>query len=138
MSRTEGFKAVHTVPFNSKNKWMVAIVRAPTAEANIFAPGEDLPVLLIKGAPDVLFPSCSSYLAPDGQVNPLEEASRAVFAAIQEDWASRGQRVLLLGRRVLDKDEYPEGTIHDDVDVAAMVRAICIVGLVKFLSLSLF
>ena len=58
-------------------------------------------LLLKKGAPDILLPNCSSVLSPDGTVIPLDEEVRTRIAHLQELWASRGQRVLLLTRKII-------------------------------------
>lgn len=58
-------------------------------------------MLLKKGAPDILIPSCSAALAPDGNVVPLDDEVCARIVRLQDSWASRGQRVLLLARKIL-------------------------------------
>jgi sodium/potassium-transporting ATPase subunit alpha len=58
-------------------------------------------LLLKKGAPDILLPNCSSALSPDGTVVPLDEEVRSRITHLQESWASRGQRVLLLTRKIV-------------------------------------
>jgi sodium/potassium-transporting ATPase subunit alpha len=58
-------------------------------------------LLLKKGAPDILLPNCSSALSPDGTVVPLDEEVCARITHLQELWASRGQRVLLLTRKII-------------------------------------
>jgi sodium/potassium-transporting ATPase subunit alpha len=58
-------------------------------------------LLLKKGAPDILLAGCSSALATDGTVVPLDAAIHARISQVQEDWAARGQRVLLLARKIL-------------------------------------
>ena len=58
-------------------------------------------LLLKKGAPDILLPNCSLALSPDGSVVPLDEEINARIAHLQESWASRGQRVLLLARKII-------------------------------------
>jgi sodium/potassium-transporting ATPase subunit alpha len=71
-------------------------------------------LLLIKGAPDILFANCSSTLLPDGTVAPLDETLRARLSALQETWASQGgQRVLLLARKVIKSGDIPEGMGFD-------------------------
>lgn len=70
------------VSFNSKNKFMI----------RLFEDDEGLQ-LMIKGAPDILLKRCTQMLNPDGSVVGLN--ADAVMA-IQESWAERGQRVVLL------------------------------------------
>jgi sodium/potassium-transporting ATPase subunit alpha len=75
---------------------------------------EDL-LLLKKGAPDILLAHCSTALAPDGTIVPIDEDVQVRLARLQESWASRGQRVLLLARKILKAggDEIPAGMGFD-------------------------
>ncbi|KAJ7124432.1 hypothetical protein C8R44DRAFT_980707 [Mycena epipterygia] len=58
-------------------------------------------LLAVKGAPDVLIRRCSKYVDPDGVERPLDATILAGMSATQEDYAARGQRVLLLAKKVL-------------------------------------
>jgi len=60
------------------------------------------PLMLVKGAPDVLFPSCTSVLNADGTSIPLDEAAQGRINAIQTEWSSKGQRVLALCRKTMN------------------------------------
>lgn len=73
---------------------------------------EDDTVLLIKGAPDILLPYCSSTLCPDGTTVPLDGDLRQRISRLQEAWSARGQRVILLARKVITKD-IPAGMGYD-------------------------
>ena len=72
-------------------------------------------LLLKKGAPDILLPSCSSALSPDGTIVPLDEEVHARITRLQESWASRGQRVLLLARKIIKagSNDIPAGMGFD-------------------------
>jgi sodium/potassium-transporting ATPase subunit alpha len=72
-------------------------------------------LLLIKGAPDILLPYCDSTVCPDGTVVPIDEELRSRIAFLQETWASRGQRVILLARKVIKSgsQEIPAGMSFD-------------------------
>ena len=81
------------IPFNSRNKWMLSVIRERKA-------AEDARTwILVKGAPDVLFPACTHYLDADGQSQYLDSRSRNNLQALQMRWSSQGQRVLALCRR---------------------------------------
>ncbi len=81
------------IPFNSRNKWMLTVVRERKAS-------EDARTwILVKGAPDVLFPACTHFLDSDGQSKYLDSRSRDNLQALQMRWSSQGQRVLALCRR---------------------------------------
>ena len=68
-----------------------------------------------KGAPDILLKGCATALMPDGSVVPIDEEIRGRIAHVQETWASRGQRVLLLARKILKAgdDDIPAGMGFD-------------------------
>jgi sodium/potassium-transporting ATPase subunit alpha len=58
-------------------------------------------LLLVKGAPDVLIPRCITFLDASGDIRPLDAASVAGLKKAQESFASQGQRVLLLARKIM-------------------------------------
>ncbi|KAG1841039.1 hypothetical protein DFJ58DRAFT_857139 [Suillus subalutaceus] len=87
------------IPFNSNNKWMLSVVsKVNTAGKNV-----ESTWMFVKGAPDVLFPSCGSVLQSNGTVVKLTSTARQTFATLQEDWSSRGQRVLVLCRKHIEE-----------------------------------
>ncbi|KAG1846733.1 hypothetical protein F4604DRAFT_1884126 [Suillus subluteus] len=95
---------------NSSNKWMLSVVsRISTAEKNV-----ESTWMFVKGAPDVLVPSCGSVLQSDGTVAKLTSMGRQTFATLQEDWSSRGQRVLVLRRNPIE--EIKIGLTPNDVE----------------------
>jgi sodium/potassium-transporting ATPase subunit alpha len=97
---------------------------------------EDL-LLLKKGAPDILLPSCTSALSPDGTVIPLDKDVEARIVHLQESWASRGQRVLLLARKILKAGggDIPAGmgfdhSLFGDTIMEVAKKDLTVVGLV--------
>ena len=80
---------------------------APLASWDSFGPSDLL--LCVKGAPDVLLSRCTHVLAPGGD-RPLNLtfAARQRIVAIQEQWAAQGRRVLVLARRVIERDLLPK------------------------------
>ncbi|KAJ7470026.1 calcium ATPase transmembrane domain M-containing protein [Mycena galericulata] len=117
-------ETVHTIPFNSKNKWMLSIVRprgAPDAPAD----------MLVKGAPDILFTKCVAAMNYDGTEVPLNASVREKLFQLQSDWSSEGQRVLALCMRSLagihldlDNQETAEDNVHREL------RGLTLVGLI--------
>jgi sodium/potassium-transporting ATPase subunit alpha len=88
----QSYQKQFEIPFNSRNKWMLSVVsEVHTAEKNVGSSW-----MLVKGAPDILFASCSSALQSDGTVVPLTSSTRQTLATLQEEWSSQGQRVLAL------------------------------------------
>ncbi|EIW79754.1 calcium ATPase transmembrane domain M-containing protein [Coniophora puteana RWD-64-598 SS2] len=84
---------IFEIPFNSKNKWAMTVVRKK---------GSDETFMLVKGGPDVLFGACSRVMLADGSETPLDARARQELTTLQSEWSSEGQRVLALCRRSLD------------------------------------
>ena len=121
------------IPFNSRNKWMLSVVRSSSPES---AQHDIVPShtwMLVKGAPDVLFPTCTSVMRSDGSVAPIDVPTRRQLFALQEEWSSQGQRVLALCRRSLDdvKCDF-QNTSANDVEelMYSELRELTLVGLV--------
>jgi len=89
---------------------------------------EEDTVLLIKGAPDILLPFCSSTLCPDGTTVPLDTELRQRISRLQEAWSARGQRVILLARKTVTK-EIPEGMGYDHALLGSTIMKIAENGL---------
>ena len=78
--------------------------------------------LLVKGAPDVLFPLCAKALGPNGE-RELTPALQRRAAAANEAMAQRALRVLAVARR--DLPALPAGT-----DTGSLEKGLTLVGLV--------
>lgn len=90
---------VFEIPFNSRNKWMLTVVR----ERKTVAEKDEMidPWMFVKGAPDVLFPFCINALNADGNEVPFDDDVAQRLSTLQSDWSSQGQRVLALCKRPL-------------------------------------
>ena len=78
------------IPFNSRNKWALTDA-VPNDEKH------EIPRwMLVKGGPDVLFPSCSSVVQCDGTSVPFGPNERQKMSTIQDEWSNEGKRVLAL------------------------------------------
>lgn len=88
-------------------------------------------LLLIKGAPDILLPYCSSTLCPDGSTIPIDQDIRARISRLQETWSSHGQRVILLARKVINRNggEIPQGMGFDHALFGTMLQKVAETGL---------
>ncbi|KAG6877296.1 hypothetical protein C0992_010314 [Termitomyces sp. T32_za158] len=85
---------IFQVPFNSRNKWMLTMHNSLSSEKTSASH------IFVKGAPDVLIPSCTSYFsARTNDVRPFDAAARANLVATQEKWSRAGQRVILICMR---------------------------------------
>ncbi|PWN51634.1 K, P-type ATPase [Violaceomyces palustris] len=138
-----GWECDYELSFNSKNKFMIKLVQCrsngPEALSLAFGGSEveqeegfqplTDSVLLVKGAPDVLLKRSSFALDASGEVIPLTETVRAALVEMQSLWSSRGQRVLLLARRIIR-----QGTIDASIPLENAVMELnmdlTVVGLV--------
>ncbi|KAJ6544406.1 hypothetical protein B0H19DRAFT_300887 [Mycena capillaripes] len=125
------------VSFNSKNKFAIkCLTRSPDYPFDADLPfsmvEEGMHMLAVKGAPDILIRRCSSYVDPEGKQWPLNETVLDEMSAIQEDFATRGQRVLLLAKKVIvqepPKERADANSLEDHLLAANM--DLTVVGLV--------
>ncbi|KAM7211725.1 Sodium/potassium-transporting ATPase subunit alpha-2 [Rhypophila decipiens] len=80
------------IPFNSKNKWMLSMVRVPDSPSQYH--------VFVKGAPDVLLPACTHFWSSaSDSVQPLDGEARAAFERIQEKLSRNAERVIVLCER---------------------------------------
>ncbi|KAJ7777899.1 calcium ATPase transmembrane domain M-containing protein [Mycena maculata] len=125
LSLIASHEAVYTIPFNSKNKWMLTVVRPRGS------PGVP-PDMLVKGAPDILVAKCVAAMNSDGTEVPLTESVRDKLFQLQSDWSSEGQRVLALCKRSfvgVDIDFDIQETVEESV--YRELRGLTLVGLVS-------
>ncbi|GJJ70293.1 hypothetical protein EMPS_02642 [Entomortierella parvispora] len=105
------FDRTMEIPFNSRNKWMMAVYQGTAAQPEVIKTlfgshmgnagsdfnEKDAQLVLVKGAPDILLPHCRSFLTgSNNEPQPLNEQWIAELARIQQAWSRRGQRVLML------------------------------------------
>jgi sodium/potassium-transporting ATPase subunit alpha len=100
------------IPFNSKNKWMVKIIRPNHAQTHkeIFGPDYEMDsdIILLKGAPDYLLKKSTHIIEDDGSEKILRTEKTNEIIKIQNDWCILGQRVLLLCKKRCNYDQIME------------------------------
>ncbi|MFC7876905.1 cation-translocating P-type ATPase [Isoptericola sp. NPDC057391] len=99
---TAGWSRRDLVPFESENKYMATLDRAPDG-------GE---VVHVKGAPDRVLDRCTTQTAPDGGAEPID---RAFWEAQIDEIGGRGLRVLAAARRRVDPSAEPSGELADSL-----------------------
>lgn len=91
------------IPFNSKNKWMVKIIKPKEKEIHeeTFGPRDNLDsdIVLLKGAPDYLMKKSTHILQSDGSQKQLTPAIVNSIIKLQNQWCILGQRVLLICKK---------------------------------------
>jgi sodium/potassium-transporting ATPase subunit alpha len=91
---------IFSIPFNSSNKWMLAI----HSQEN---PNDPL-IAMVKGAPERVMNMCANYLGKDGvTLHEMTPEARARWEEVNETLARRGERVLAFAHTVLPKSTYP-------------------------------
>ncbi|CAO3563511.1 unnamed protein product [Mortierella alpina] len=107
------FERKHEIPFNSRNKWMMTVFQGTADQPQVIkalfgqnmmdaskltANEKDDMLVLVKGAPDILLPYCTSYLSSTNKISPqpLTPDMMGELSRIQQAWSRRGQRVLML------------------------------------------
>ncbi|WVF73077.1 hypothetical protein IAT40_007896 [Kwoniella sp. CBS 6097] len=134
---------MYKVNFNSKTKFMLKLLgrssSSPARPAPV-APTDDFDmkdlILMCKGAPDVLLKRCAYINNPSGDAPlPLTPDVLARLTSVQEKWASKGQRVLLLAKRVISRSALSKEVPIDHPDFPDMVNTtlnqdLTVVGLV--------
>jgi sodium/potassium-transporting ATPase subunit alpha len=87
-------------------------------------------MLVCKGAPDVLLKRCSHINDPSGgPAVPLSEETIARLTRVQESWAAKGQRVLLLAKRSISSSTMASAPSIEDNEFSDYASAHLNIGL---------
>ncbi|KAJ3068509.1 hypothetical protein HDU98_008343 [Podochytrium sp. JEL0797] len=92
------YPKVFEIPFNSENKWAMAIHKKSHEDGSL--------TLLMKGAPERILKICSTILV-GGKAIPMEKAHQDEFTKSYEYMAGKGHRVLAFAMLKLKGSEYP-------------------------------
>ena len=124
---------VAEVPFSSSRKMMATVTKTVSTSdlAHVGDVGEH--TAHIKGAPNYILDKCTTYLAADGSIQPMEDSDKLAFLDKVDELSSRALRVLAvatrpLGRSLpLDEDTKPEelfSTIVDGLTLCGLCASI--------------
>jgi sodium/potassium-transporting ATPase subunit alpha len=119
------------IPFNSKNKWMLSLHDlSKTSDRS----NESESLVIVKGAPDVLLPHCSSWLSfHSNKVEKLDETARNLFSQTQERLSRNAERVIMLcERRYTPKNSLRSNAFAEEVAENAL-SDLTIIGLLGIL-----
>ena len=95
------------IPFNSSNKWMLAIHEQEGPNA------DSLPLfLMVKGAPERVMAMCTKIFL-DGKEEELTEDLKHEMELHNETLARRGERVLAFAHMELSRAQFPPGFVFD-------------------------
>ena len=112
---------VFKLPFNSTNKYMLTCFERGSGEYEV----------MVKGAPDVLLPYCSTYLSADNTVKVLDAAAQRSLQYLQETWSKRGERVIMMARREMSTKAVPDTSEFESL--AQELSELRVIGLVGIL-----
>jgi sodium/potassium-transporting ATPase subunit alpha len=118
------FRKIFEIPFNSRNKWMMTVAQEHTES------GSSDPWMLIKGAPDVLFPSVSSILDSTGATVPFGPNQQARLSQLQHQWSSEGQRVIAVCKRSLDSIKLSKDETELEEILYESLNELTLIGLI--------
>ncbi|KAF4631863.1 hypothetical protein G7Y89_g6261 [Cudoniella acicularis] len=124
---------VFQIPFNSKNKWMLTLHKSTSDSASPAVESSENTsefLMLVKGAPDVLQPHCTTYWSyTSNSIQPFNAAAKAQFSALQEALSRNGERVILLCQRYVNpRERLGSNAFADEVQDTAMTD-LTIIGL---------
>ncbi|KAK0457306.1 uncharacterized protein EV420DRAFT_1550084 [Desarmillaria tabescens] len=134
--------------FNSKNKFAMKLLQAlpqekpvtsmPISSTDNFDVLSDY-VLLVKGAPEILSRRCSHIMDSKGSVEPVNDSLADRLSATQEQFASSGQRVLLMVKKIIHGAELPadffveSGSFPMEDRILGLNSDLTVVGLVALI-----
>ncbi|KAJ8078261.1 hypothetical protein PM082_000467 [Marasmius tenuissimus] len=131
----ESWNEVGKLPFNSTNKFAVKlfISASPGLPVSRSEMTNEETLLLVKGAPDVLIPRCSHIISHSDTPSRVKLTSdiTASLISTQEYFASQGQRVLLIARRILPSSTDAGSLVEDQIKMLTM--ELSIIGLVALM-----
>lgn len=99
------FPKVFEIPFNSVNKWSLAVVPDPAAPSKTH-------VVFMKGAPEIILARCSTFMYHNS-TRPLDDEFREAYTSAYERFGSCGERVLGFAYKVIPAGK-PEAYATDE------------------------
>jgi sodium/potassium-transporting ATPase subunit alpha len=93
----DSYPRLYQIPFNSKNKWMLSLHSWDKFSG---ASKDSEFLVIVKGAPDVLLPKCSSWLSfKTNKIEPLDAKAKQLLFQAQERLSRNAERVIMLCQR---------------------------------------
>jgi sodium/potassium-transporting ATPase subunit alpha len=132
-NKTSSYREVSKLPFNSRNKWMVTVIKSEITtikgseekEVGLFDEQAQSQFIFIKGAPDILLKKCAKIIQNDGSEVELGEDTREKLTQIQDEWCLSGQRVILICKRVCTEKESENLSLLSANDFGLYVKFDC-------------
>jgi magnesium-transporting ATPase (P-type) len=122
--RLAAFPTVFEIPFNSVNKWSMAVVKDPGVSPD----SSKSHVAMLKGAPEVILSRCSTYLH-NGKEKDIDEDFQHDFQQAYEQFAYQGERVLGFAYKTFKGEK--DATIYQKDDSSLPKENLVFLGLVS-------
>lgn len=108
------FPQAMKIPFNSTAKTAACVVKSDDESKGAW-------LLLVKGAPDYVWPECSTHIE-EGVVKPLDGVAMDKIQEGNQLLAEQGERVIGFAFEYLDSTKYPADHVWDeDIDKLAIM-----------------
>eukprot|EP00742_Colponemidia_sp_Colp-10_P001616 GILJ01001735.1.p1 GENE.GILJ01001735.1~~GILJ01001735.1.p1 ORF type:complete len:1054 (+),score=155.27 GILJ01001735.1:48-3164(+) len=114
---------VANVPFNSRDKFMLTIHEVSGRHH----------LLVIKGAPEIIFSFCSHSFSAEGSAEPMDAERLAHWKTKQDRLGSSGERVIAFACKYLPLNEFPSGFHFDTNDFNFSVQDCTLCGIVSLI-----
>lgn len=123
--------ATFQIPFNSKNKWMLSLFESGGTASSDKPDGKGRDYLtIVKGAPDVLFPACTSYWsAKTNSVQKLDAVDRRNLAELQDRLSRRAERVLILCEKTMRVHSPPKTNAFSEEIATNALEDLTVIGI---------
>lgn len=117
--------SVAAIPFNSRNKWKLTVIHI----------GDDQYEIMLKGAPDILLEYCINAVPNQGEDESatvlLDENAKQKVVDLQEAWARRGERVIVMAfKRVTLSKDFFETSAQEEQLTRMALSDLTLIGLV--------
>ncbi|OCK80749.1 putative Na/K ATPase alpha 1 subunit [Lepidopterella palustris CBS 459.81] len=124
---------VFQIPFNSKNKWMMTLNNTPEFPRSKKNEKQTY-LAVVKGAPDVLLPKCTSYWSyQTNSTQSLDEDAKSKFSDLQIRLSRNAERVILLCERTYSPTAVLNSNDFGDEIVEHCMRDLTIIGVLGIL-----
>ena len=124
--RLMAFPALYEIPFNSVNKWSMAVVRDPGAAAGSGATH----IAMMKGAPEIILARCKTYLH-NGREKEIDDEFRDEYQQAYERFAFMGERVLGFAYKPFAGPERDDFSAIKKDDGPLPKQDLCFLGLIS-------
>jgi magnesium-transporting ATPase (P-type) len=122
--RLAAFPTLFEIPFNSVNKWSMAVVKDPGASPD----SSKTHVAMLKGAPEVILSRCSTYLH-NSKEKEIDDDFHHDFQQAYEQFAYQGERVLGFAYKTFRGEK--DASVYQKDDSSLPKENLCFLGLVS-------